>query len=91
MFSIALHNCLMSVWRSPDPGSPLSTPNPPSSQSCLCGLLVIPAPVRCQTLGSSTVTGLLYFQTVKGYGSLPRHAAVSPSTLGSLNHLNPFK
>lgn len=61
-----------------------------TAKCCLVGLVIL-APVRCQGLGTSTVTSLLYFQTVKGYGSLPRHAAVSPSTLGSLNHLNPFK
>lgn len=62
----------------------------PTAKRCLVGLNVILAQVRCQTLGTSTVPSLLYFQTVKGYGSLPRHAAVSP-TFGSLNHLNPFK
>lgn len=80
IFSIALHSRFVKgrCWI-------------PTAKCCLVGLVVILAPVRCQTLGTSTVTSLLYFQTVKGYGSLPRHAAVSPSTLGSLNHLNPFK
>lgn len=60
-------------------------------QCCLVGLVLTLAQRRCQSPATSTVTRLLYFQTVKGYGSLPRHAAVSPSTFGSLNRLNPFK
>lgn len=53
--------------------------------------VVILAQVRPETRATSTVTSPLYFQTVKGDGSLPRHAAVSPRTFSSLNHLNPFK